>query len=215
MPRQLTLSFDNGPDSNVTPAVLDVLARRGIKTSFFVVGQRLLEDANHKLAQRAHAEGHWIGNHTFTHKTPFGELASDDEARAEIDRTQQAIGALASKEKLFRPFGAGGNLDRRLLSKAVVKHLVAEGFTCVLWNAIPRDWADPDGWVDRALDQCRENDWTLMVLHDLPTGAMRHLDFFLDRVVAVGIEIRQAFPPACLPIRSGRIVLPLEALVGP
>ena len=72
MPVEVTLTFDNGPDPEATPHVLDVLAARDLKATFFVVGERLA--AARHLAERAHAEGHWIGNHTWTHRAPFGEL---------------------------------------------------------------------------------------------------------------------------------------------
>ena len=60
----LTLTFDNGPDPETTPQVLDVLARRGIRATFFVVGERLAAPGGHALAAAAQAAGHWIGNHT-------------------------------------------------------------------------------------------------------------------------------------------------------
>ncbi len=84
----------------------------------------------------------------------------------------------------------------------------------MLWNAIPRDWDDPDGWADRALDQCRAQPWSLMVLHDLPSGAMDHLERFLDRAKALGARFHQDFPPACVPMRSGEIVLPITPYVS-
>src|SRR5437764_5282858 len=116
----LTLSFDNGPTPDVTPFVLDVLARRGVKATFFVIGEKL---AQHRaLAERAHAEGHWIGNHTWSHSFPFG-LMAPDAAKSEFDRTQDIIGPLRHPHAFFRPYGQGGNLDNRLLSKAVVAHL--------------------------------------------------------------------------------------------
>jgi peptidoglycan/xylan/chitin deacetylase (PgdA/CDA1 family) len=210
----LTLSFDNGPEPEVTPRVLDILRERDIKTTFFVIGEKLGDPTRHKLAVRAHDEGHWIGNHTFTHSIPLGQQADADTAESEIGRTQAAIGALAHPQRWFRPFGGGGNLDDRLLKPSVVDHLRRNKHSCVLWNAIPRDWDDPDGWVDRALDQCRSQPWTLMVVHDLPTGAMDHLEDFLDRATALGARFRQEFPPDCVPIRWGEIVLPLDAYVS-
>ena len=97
-----------------------------------------------------------------------------------------------------------------MLNWHAVDYLRAERFTCVLWNAIPRDWDDPDGWVDTALAQCRAQAWSLMVLHDLPTGAMRHLDRFVTQVKAEGGTLRQDFPPECLPIVEGQVVRPIE-----
>ena len=210
----LTLSFDNGPEPEVTPRVLDILARHGIKTTFFVIGEKLLDPERRALAARAHAEGHWIGNHTFTHSVPLGLQRDPATAEHEIARTQALIGDLAHPQRWFRPFGGGGNLDDRLLKPSVIEHLASGGYSCVLWNAIPRDWADPDAWVDRALAQCRAQAWSLMVLHDLPSGAMRHLDSFLDRASEEGARFRQEFPPACIPIRAGKIVLPVKPYVS-
>ncbi|MFC3125524.1 polysaccharide deacetylase family protein [Pseudoroseomonas globiformis] len=58
----VTLSFDNGPEPEVTPAVLDVLRARDVPATFFLLGQKLA--AHRAIAERAKAEGHWIGNHT-------------------------------------------------------------------------------------------------------------------------------------------------------
>jgi peptidoglycan-N-acetylglucosamine deacetylase len=210
----LTLTFDNGPDPDVTPRVLDILGERGIKTTFFVIGEKLADPARRGLAVRAHGEGHWIGNHTFTHTIPLGEQPDRDTGENEIGRTQGAIGDLAHPQRWFRPFGGGGNLDTRLLKPSVVDYLTRNKHSCVLWNAIPRDWDDPDGWTERALDQCNRQPWTLMVLHDLPTGAMDHLERFLDRAEAAGGRFRQDFPPQCVPIRSGGIALPINDYVS-
>lgn len=214
----LTLSFDNGPEPDVTPKVLDILARRNIKTTFFVIGEKLARPECRKLAERAKEEGHWIANHTYTHTTPLGQRTEADAFEREIGRTQKVIGDLAHPKKFFRPNGGGGNLDRRLLRSDVADLLKANAYTLVLWNAIPRDWADPDGWVEVAAAQChsqwdRVDSWPLMVLHDLPTGAMKHLERFLDWVEDAAGEIRQEFPPTTTPIVGGIAVLPLDAYV--
>jgi peptidoglycan/xylan/chitin deacetylase (PgdA/CDA1 family) len=215
----LTLTFDNGPEPQATPGVLDELARRQIKTTFFVIGEKLAKPEGRRLAERAHAEGHWIGNHSWTHSVPLGQQTGVDVAEREIGRTQQELAGLVHRHRYFRPFGGGGNLDRRLMSPPVVEYLGRGGYTCVLWNSIPRDWADPDGWVERALSHCRAHastpqSWTLMVLHDLPTGAMAHLPRFLDKVGEAGGRIRQDFPPDCVPIQDGRIVRPIDTYVA-
>ena len=210
----VTLTFDNGPELDVTPALLDVLAGRSIRATFFVLGNKLADPARRKLAERAHAEGHWIGNHTWSHATPLGLLDDPAAPECEIGRAQSEIGALAHPDKFFRPFGAGGNLDRRLLSRAALDYLVGGGFTCVLWNAVPRDWEDTDGWVERALEQIRTQSWSMVVLHDLPTGAMRHLPQFIDAVTAGHGRFRQDFPPGCTPIVGGRIVGEIEPIVA-
>ena len=210
----LTLTFDNGPEPDVTPRVLDILGERGIKTTFFVIGEKLDDPARRRLADRARDEGHWIGNHTYTHSVPLGRQPGAETAQHEIGRTQAAIGELTHPNRWFWPFGGGGNLDDRLLKPSVVDYLVQNKHSCVLWNAIPRDWDDPDGWADRALDQCRAQPWTLLVLHDLPTGAMAHLERFLDRAETSGARFRQDFPPQCVPMRNGEIALPIQSYVS-
>ena len=210
----LTLTFDNGPEPGVTPLVLDILSERRIKTTFFVIGEKLGEPARRRLAARAHDEGHWIGNHTFTHSIPLGQQLDANTAESEIGRTQTAIGDLAHANRWFRPFGGGGNLDDRLLKPSVVEYLTRNRHSCVLWNAIPRDWADPDGWVDRALAQCQAQPWSLLVLHDLPSGAMDNLEQFIDRASDEGARFHQDFPPDCVPIRAGEIVRSITPYVS-
>lgn len=199
----VTLTFDNGPDVETTPHVLDVLADRGVAATFFVVGERLEDPERRALAERAHDEGHWIGNHTLTHSEPLGRRPDRAYAETEIGRTQELIGALAHHDKLFRPFGDGGRLTTDLLSPAAVDLLETEGYTCVLWNCVPRDWEHPFAWVDTALHDCALLDHTVVVIHDLPTGAMAHLDRFIDGVRDAGGHFVQDFPDEVLPIKWG------------
>lgn len=209
--KKITLTFDNGPDPAVTPLVLDVLARHGIRTTFFVVGDKLRDRRG--LCERSRREGHWIGNHTFNHLTPLGMSRFEGAPALEIGETQQLIGDLAHPQKLFRPFGGGGHLNRALLNRASVDYLVNGGYTCVLWNVVPRDWENPDGWVTEALRMCREQEWPLVVLHDINTRAMERLDDFLTAAGEFA-EFVQDFPSDCVPIVEGRIVHPLESYVA-
>ena len=210
----LTLTFDNGPHPDVTPHVLEVLGRRGVRSTFFVVGENLAAPDARALSERAHAEGHWIGNHTWSHSVPLGERYGPGVAEEEIGRTQALLGELSHPDRLFRPFGRGGALGSHLLSPRAVDYLTAGGFTCVLWNAIPRDWADPEGWVDAALAQCLAQPWTVVVLHDMATGAMKHLDRFLGLVEDHGVQLRQDFPSCCVPMVRGEITSSMEAYVS-
>ena len=79
---------------------------------------------------------------------------------------------------------------------------------------MPRDWEDPTGWPERALADVRAQRWTLLVLHDIPTGAMRALPAFLARLADEGIELTAELPPACVPILRGRQVGSLDGLVS-
>ncbi len=194
MPR-ITLSFDNGPDPEVTPQVLDVLQRSGLRASFFVLGEKLRDPVGLAICERAHDEGHWIGNHTFSHKLPLGLSPDADIAAKEIGSTQELLGNLSDERQLFRPSGGGGKLGKHLLNRSCLDFLVEGGYSCVLWNVIPEDWRDPGGWVERGLSQCAATDWALVVLHDLPTGAMDRLERFIElsRDFLVGQRIATSF----------------------
>ncbi|MES2944797.1 MAG: polysaccharide deacetylase family protein [Pseudomonadota bacterium] len=198
--KRITLSFDNGPDPETTPFVLDILARRNIRTTFFVVGQNL--EKARAPAERAAAEGHWIGNHTWSHSHPFRTNGDIEFVRAEIERTQELMGTLAHPSKLFRPFGGGGRLDGAL-NRTATDHLSAGGYTCVLWNAVPGDFRDKDGWPQVAAQQIAARDWPLVVLHDIYAGAMRHLDGFLGTLQDQGYSFEQDFPPDCIAMQGG------------
>jgi len=56
--------------------------------------------------------------------------------------------------------------------------------------------------------------WTVMVLHDLPTGAMRNLERFLAAAAELGVRLRQDFAPKCVPILDGRIVRPIADILS-
>jgi peptidoglycan/xylan/chitin deacetylase (PgdA/CDA1 family) len=206
----VTLSFDNGPEPEVTPQVLDTLAKHSVKASFFVMGRKAATPEGRALAMRASAEGHWIGNHTYSHTQPLGEL---DRAAAllEFERAEESLAWLDQTPRLFRPYGRAGRLGRHLLHPVIVERLVSGLYSCVLWNCVPQDWRDPDGWVTTALRQCRSRDWSLLVLHDQPSGAMKHLDRFLTALKEANLPIVQKYPDDCVPICEGRIVGSIEA----
>jgi peptidoglycan/xylan/chitin deacetylase (PgdA/CDA1 family) len=199
----ICLSFDNGPEPMVTPLVLEVLSRRRIPAMFFVVGEKLRDPAAHAMAERAHAEGHAVGNHTLTHGAPLGRRGGA-EAVAEIAATDALLGPLREPGRLSRPNGGGGTLGPHLLNASAAAHLRAGGHTVVLWNAVPRDFADPDDWPDRALAMAAAAEApVLMVLHDLPNGAMRHLDRVLGTLADHGARFIAEPPEACVPLRAG------------
>jgi peptidoglycan/xylan/chitin deacetylase (PgdA/CDA1 family) len=194
--------------------VLDVLGLTNVKATFFALGSKLADPERRAIAKRAYAEGHWIGNHTWSHSQPLGRISDPSRVISEIVETEGLINELAHPDHLFRPFGGGGEIGSHLLSAAAVDVLRKEKMTCVLWNAIPRDWEDPRGWAETALAQCLAQPWTLLVLHDLPTGAMGRLRIFIDRVLDHGGRFRQDFPAACVPIRRGEVIGEIGAYVA-
>ncbi|OBH63980.1 hypothetical protein A5686_16995 [Mycobacterium sp. E2479] len=210
---KITLTFDNGPTPGVTDRVLDALAQRQMPAMFFVVGQHVSAPAGRRLMARAVREGHRIGNHSYTHGLPLGEL-SPAEAIHEISATQTLLGDFTDGDRYFRPWGTEGALERRCLNQTAVDYLIAEKYTCVLWNSVPRDWADAEGWVSRALADTRIHSHTVVVLHDLPTGAMEQLPRFLDELTQSGVEVVSQLPDDCVPMVRGRMRTRLDHLTA-
>jgi len=208
---KVTLTFDNGPDLEVTQYVLDCLARHNVKTTFFVKGKNLTHPGRAAIARQASAAGHRIGNHTFSHSIPLGELDAGA-ALLEFELTERALedAGLVQPSRWFRPYGRGGMVGTHLLHPAVVERLQSGGYTCVLWKTISGDWRNPDGLAIPALADCRAREWSLVVLHDIPSGAMLHLDGFIRALTDEGAEITQEYPPDCVPIVNGKVVLPLK-----
>jgi peptidoglycan-N-acetylglucosamine deacetylase len=213
LPKKITLTFDNGPTPGVTDQVLDVLAQRHISAIFFVVGEKMRPAEGHRLVARAVREGHRIGNHSFSHGLPLGELSAAETIR-EISSTQKLLDEFADIDRYFRPWGTEGALERRCLNQTAVDYLMAGKHTCVLWNSIPRDWADPSGWVSRALADTREHQHTVVVLHDLATGALEHLPGFLDELEYAGLEATTQLPDDCVPIVRGRMRASIDHLMA-
>jgi peptidoglycan/xylan/chitin deacetylase (PgdA/CDA1 family) len=197
----ISLTFDNGPEPGVTDFVLDTLASSDVRAAFFVVGCKLEAAESLRCARRAAQEGHRVGNHSYHHGEPLG-LLDPETARAEIARTQALLDGFVP-ERLFRPVGGDGALGDHLLSPAARDLLIAERFTVVLWNVVPRDWERPHAWVDIALDRCRQMEHAVVVLHDLPGGAMAHLPSFLDRAVDEGAHFSCDFPSSCVVLDRG------------
>ena len=208
----LTLNFDNGP-TDATPEVLDLLQEYDAKATFFVLGKQMAQPTLRLHAERAAVEGHWIGNHTYTHTLALGQFEDLNASVAEISRTQAEIGDLSHPDRLFRPYANGGVLDRRVLNVRAADYLQTGGFTIVLWNAVPRDWERSD-WVHIALDQCAARPWSLMVLHDRYGRVLPGLEQFLPLAREAGARFRQDFPDDCVPMRRGHATPALEALIA-
>ncbi len=133
-PRRSTavcLTFDDGPDPNCTPALLDILKKARVPATFFVIGQRAEQHPD--IVRRIVAEGHTLGNHSFTHSDPAQTSARD--LLEEVRRTRTFLSAVTGHAPtLFRP-PHGKLTTRKLLG------LWREGQTIVLWNVDPKDFA--------------------------------------------------------------------------
>jgi peptidoglycan/xylan/chitin deacetylase (PgdA/CDA1 family) len=198
---KVTLTFDNGPHAAITPHVLRVLRAHDVRATFFLVG-RELQTHGANLPKAAIAEGHWIGNHSLNHGTPLG-LVSSDEGISEVEGMERLLAPLLQGERLFRPFG-NARLGPHLLSQAVWNYLRQHEYTCVLWNCIAYEWEKPDDWMKVTAQKCSALEHSVVVLHDVATGAMEHLDDFISMLKTEGAHFTQDFPQECTPMRAGR-----------
>ena len=126
----VALTFDDGPSGALTERLLDGLAARGVKATFFVCGYRVAEYP--EALQRIAAEGHEIGLHSEKHdymqKMDYEAVLDDlTRCRAEV---AECCGAQA---RLFRPPGG-------LYSETVLRASDAMGLSVILWSVDPEDW---------------------------------------------------------------------------
>ena len=127
---RLCLTFDDGPDPQWTPRVLDILAAADIPATFFVIGR--LAARHSALVRRIAAEGHDVGNHTWSHRHPWTLLGSA--ARKEVHDGAAAIAGIVGRTpKFFRP--PHGRLRRCMIEEAN-----RGGQTVMLWNRSAVDW---------------------------------------------------------------------------
>ena len=127
----VAMTFDDGPDPKLTPKLLDLLKAKGIKATFFVVGQNAAEYPD--VLKRAVAEGHEIANHSWSHPN-FAKM-SDGGVANELQKTQDAImRAIGTKPVLLRPpYGSITKHEREWIHDKF-------GYTIILWDVDPLDW---------------------------------------------------------------------------
>lgn len=186
--RAVALTFDDGPDPRVTPAVLDLLDRHGARASFFCVGRRVL--AHPELAAEIARRGHRVENHTFAHRASFCCHPPPAMAR-EIDRAQAAIEtATARAPRYFRPPAGLGN-------PALEPLLAARGLTLVSWTRRAYDTVvrDPAAVYRRLVHRLEGGE--ILLLHDRPghfappggrPPVLEVLPRLLDRLAERGLE---------------------------
>jgi peptidoglycan-N-acetylglucosamine deacetylase len=170
------LTFDDGPHPKYTPLLLDLLAKENLKAVFFVCGERVAAAGGRDIVKRAAAEGHLIGNHSYSH--PQLTKLSADAARSEIVRTHELIAEFEPVHKLLRPpYGA---------HNAMVDGILAElDYHIVLWNVDPEDWKasnKPSKWIDVAMEQISGRSHNVFLCHDIQETTVQNFPAFLERV---------------------------------
>lgn len=165
----IALTFDDGPDPDVTPHVLDTLNRHNAKATFFLIGLHVR--GNEHIVRAIHRSGHEIGNHTWSHS----DLSKLTPAQVEKDiaRAQNVITAAGvPTPRLMRPpYGA---------FDAMVRSHVP--LTVVSWNIDPEDWrAEDDGAIVRHVVR-NAKPGAIVDLHDIYPATAEALGPILQRL---------------------------------
>ncbi len=197
-PRELLLSFDDGPDLRGTPLILDELDRRGIKAVFFVTGWRLSGDrpedvARRDLVRKIARHGHLVANHTMTHKNL---CQNPREQAVEIDDAAEIVAQVTGVPPLlFRsPYGAN--------CPSLLAALQARDLPNVRWNMDPQDWKSDDEtviyhYITQKLSKLDGRG--ILLLHDTHLASVNVLPAVLDWIARENHRaIRESRPPITL-----------------
>ncbi|WP_458071083.1 polysaccharide deacetylase family protein [Rhodanobacter sp. BL-MT-08] len=182
----LYLSFDDGPDPAYTPRLLDLLAQHNAKASFFLIGKQV--EKHPELAARIVAEGHALGNHSYSHLSAFGKTTLKQQL-AEIDRTDALLAAFDYLDRhRFRP-------PRGSFSLSLLMHFMRQRRCVFYWSYDSMDykhWPDDDVIARLRAKPPRAGD--LVLMHDDDACAARVLAIMLPEWKRAGRRIC-ALPP--------------------
>ena len=154
----VSLTFDDGPDRVTTPLILDILQSYRVPATFFVTGKNVRSHPD--LIARILAQGHTIGNHTYSHD-PLIMLKSSRQLKGEIVNTQKILGSHGIRALVFRPpVGITSPKLGPVLSELGMRSV---NFSC---RAMDKGNRRVSGMASKILDRVRPGD--IILLHDLP-----------------------------------------------
>ena len=175
----VALTFDDGPHPELTPKLLDLLKKRGIVATFYVIGKNAA--AYPEIIQRMAAEGHEIANHSWSHP-PLNRVSSA-RLTAELEKTSRLIEQLTGKPPatIRPPYGA---------TNARLNRLFREQFqmTSVLWDVDPQDWKYRNS--TRVARQILENTkpGSIILAHDIHATTIAAIPAVLDGLLQKGFR---------------------------
>ena len=175
----IALTFDDGPSATLTPKLLDLLAARHIKATFFVIGENVAEHP--EIVARAAREGHEIGNHSWSHPN-FGKM-SDGGVRRQLQQTDDAIKkATGKRPTLMRPpYGSITTREKRWIHDEF-------GYDIILWDVDPYDWKRPGPAVVRARILKETRPGSIVLSHDIHPGTIEAMPSTFDELEAKGFK---------------------------
>ncbi|MCB0663419.1 MAG: polysaccharide deacetylase family protein [Saprospiraceae bacterium] len=176
----LALTFDDGPQPDVTPRVLDILKEKNIKATFFCIGYKL--EKNQAIAKRAAEEGHIIGNHSYSHSYYF-DFFPKGMVRKELTKTNDLIKKITGKfPRFFRPPYGVTNFS-------IADAVKMEGETVIGWNIRSFDTVikDPQRLQERILSKLAPG--SILLLHDHQPALIDFLPGLLAAIEERSFEI--------------------------
>jgi cellulose synthase/poly-beta-1,6-N-acetylglucosamine synthase-like glycosyltransferase/spore germination protein YaaH/peptidoglycan/xylan/chitin deacetylase (PgdA/CDA1 family) len=197
VPHKIAISFDDGPDPQITPQILDILKRKRAPATFFVIGSVANDSLG--LLRREYTEGHEIGNHTYTH--PHWDDISRRQIDVELNVTERLLNStLGVKTLLFRPPYGIDHQPETADEVAQLPIAQSMGYLIVGARIDPHDWGEPGGVppapapviVQRVLEQARGNAGNIVLLHDgggNRTQTILALPQIIDGLRAAGFTI--------------------------
>jgi len=175
----IAITFDDGPHPTLTPKLLDILKEKGIKATFFVLGECV--NANPEVLKRAIAEGHEIANHSWNHEA-FTRRGGSGVA-SQVNQANEAIVALGAKKPvLVRPPGGATNptINRSLNQEY--------GMKVVLWDVDPLDWKNrnSDHVTSEILNNTKPG--SIVLAHDIHATTVAAMPATIDGLLAKGFK---------------------------
>ena len=175
----IAMTFDDGPSAALTPKLLDLLAARHIKVTFFVLGEMVAEHP--EILARAAREGHEIASHSWSHPN-FAKM-SQEGVRSQLQRTDDAIkSAIGKSPTLLRPpYGSITEREKRWIHDEF-------GYDIILWDVDPLDWKRPGPAVvrNRILKETRPG--SIVLSHDIHPGTIEAMPSTFDELQAKGFK---------------------------
>jgi peptidoglycan/xylan/chitin deacetylase (PgdA/CDA1 family) len=175
----IALTFDDGPNATLTPKLLDLLAARHLKATFFVVGQNAADHP--EVLKRAVREGHEIGNHSWSHPN-LGKM-SDEAVRKELQRTDDAITAAIGKHPtlLRPPYGSITARQKKWIHDEF-------GYRIILWDVDPLDWKRPGPSVVTARILKETKAGSIVLSHDIHPPTIEAMPATFDQLMKKGFK---------------------------
>jgi peptidoglycan/xylan/chitin deacetylase (PgdA/CDA1 family) len=182
-PKEVVLTFDDGPMPGITSSILDTLDRFCTKATFFSVGRMAV--AHPALVREVLGRGHTLGTHTWSHPMNLPRLSAE-RARDQIDSGFAAV-ALAASAPIAPFFRFPGLSD----SPALLDHLQRRGIAAFTVDVVSNDSyiADPGRLVARTLQQTQAANGGILLFHDIKHVTARALPTILRELKVRGFSV--------------------------